>query len=106
MNRERNGKSRRDHGSYTSQNNTLSQPGMFCKSVSSHKGWLKTVYLISVRKNCNRKLLFFFRGKDCFILFCFVYLLVCNVLFYTPLLQGDQCVVLNPSRNISSGTWR
>lgn len=83
MNRERNGKSRRDHGSYTSQNNTLSQPGMFCKSVSSHKGWLKTVYLISIRrKNCNRKLLFF-QGKRLFysILFCLFTCMQCFILY-------------------------
>lgn len=70
----------------------------------------KTVYLISIRKkNATGSYLFFkvsfFFREDCFFLFSFAFLLICNVLFYTLLLQGDQCVVLNPSRNISSGTW-
>lgn len=85
MNRERNGKSRRDHGSYTSQNNTLSQPGMFCKSVSSHKGWLKTVYLISIRRKIATGSYFFFSGEKT-VLFYSVLFIYLYAMFYFVLL--------------------
>lgn len=68
-----------------------------------------TVHLISIRKNGNlyNRKSHFLGEIDNFFYFVlvFFFLLACNVLFYTFLLQDDQCVVLNLSKNISSGRW-
>lgn len=63
---------------------------------------------MSIGKNdifTKRSEFFFSRKRLDFLLFCLGFLLVCNILFYTFPLQDDQCVALNPSKNISSGGW-
>lgn len=80
-------KIRTEHGSYASQNCTLGQPGMFCKSAQSHKAWSKKClfHLHKKKINSNRKIPFF-QWKFFFffnsVLLIYVYVIFYFILFF------------------------